>query len=165
MIANEDSEPVELPMAAEVAVGRVAAGASQVFVGSSDDGLEASVHEVHTVIDSISSSRVSTPSEGQVESPKCGHEDLGASSDGLRGTFTFPNGTVCTLPHGVSLKGLEFDEAVLAARLIREHEGAFSMDRLDLGYCTLIPHEINLVDNSVVNLPYRGDSLQTVSRR
>ena len=62
---------------------------------------------------------------------------------------------ISSLDHQLFSNLKEFYEAVLAAGLIREHEGAFSMDRLDLGYCTLIPHEIKLVDDSVVNLPFR----------
>ena len=72
-----------------------------------------------------------------------------------RELFVFPNGTKFSLPPGISLKDLSASEAVLAADLIRKHEAAFSKDSLDLGYNDLIPHEINVVDDKPVNLPYR----------
>ena len=43
----------------------------------------------------------------------------------------------------------------MAAQLIKKHEAAFSMGPLDLGKCTLIPHEIHLTSEQPIRLPYR----------
>ena len=155
LIANEGSDPLEISMAAEVAVAYSVSGTSEVFVDPSDSGLGVSVHEVHAAMGGVGAAQFPTDSQGKGSPSGCGPEEVDAGPDVLRESFTFPDGTVYRLPPGVSLKALELDKAVLAAELVRKHEAAFSLDSLDLGHCTLIPHEIKLSHDSVVNLPYR----------
>ena len=63
--------------------------------------------------------------------------------------------TEITLPPGISLEGIESPDKERIARLLRDHNAAFSKDDLDLGRCDTIPHRINVNDTKPVRLPYR----------
>ena len=70
--------------------------------------------------------------------------------------FVFPDGLSYKLPPGIDLNELDPKDAVSVAELIRKYELAFSMGPLDLGKCSLIPHEIHLtISDQSVRLPYR----------
>lgn len=70
-------------------------------------------------------------------------------------TFTFTDGTEVLLPHGLSLCGMDYHEASRIAKLLADHEAAFSRDEFDLGQCDLIPHEIKVTSDKTIRLPYR----------
>ncbi|PIK57859.1 putative transposon Ty3-I Gag-Pol polyprotein, partial [Apostichopus japonicus] len=44
---------------------------------------------------------------------------------------------------------------IAVARLVNKHTTAFSNDALDLGFCDVIPHEINVTSSTPIRLPYR----------
>lgn len=75
--------------------------------------------------------------------------------EGKRESFRFQDDSVYFLPPGISLRDLPLEAAEAVASLIKKHEGAFSTGPFDLGFCSLIPHEINLSDDKPVSLPYR----------
>ena len=154
-IVNTCAEPVHIPAATTVAIAREVAVTTEIFVNPSDEVMEVSVRNIHAVVGKIDATRVRPDPDVRVELGQSEHvEDYNHSST-LRELFVFPDGTTFELPPGLSLKELDQTDAVRAARLIKENMDAFSLDPYDLGYCTLIPHEIKLTDDSVVNLPYR----------
>ena len=154
-IVNTSTEPVHIPEATTVAVAREVAVTTEIFVNPSDDVLEVSVRNLHAVVGGVDTTRVQSDPDVRVELDQSEHVKDDNQSSTFRELFVFPDGTTFELPPGLSLKELSKTEAVMAARLIKEHIDAFSLDPYDLGYCTLIPHEIKLTDDSVVNLPYR----------
>ena len=69
--------------------------------------------------------------------------------------FTFTDGKEVKLPHGISLHEMDYQDASRIAKLLIDHEAAFSRDEFDLGQCDLIPHEIKVTSDKTVRLPYR----------
>ena len=58
------------------------------------------------------------------------------------------------LPTGVKLDHSP-EEADLLAQLLHENRAVFAASEMDLGFCTVIPHEINTSDQNPIRLPYR----------
>ncbi|XP_033120243.1 uncharacterized protein LOC117119526 [Anneissia japonica] len=65
------------------------------------------------------------------------------------------DGTRLVLPRGVNLVGVDQVEADMIAKLLHKNQTVFSQDSMDLGFCNVIPHQINLKDGKPIRLPYR----------
>ena len=152
-VANASAEPLIFPSHTDLAIVSEVVPVEHVFVEHGKDGFDVQVHQV--VFDGVDvlevGAKIDSP-KPEVDIPNVSNE---RQLDCVRERFVFPDGTEFLLPRGIKLDNLNPEEAVLAANLIQKHEGAFSKDSFDLGFCDLIPHRINLTDDKPVNLPYR----------
>ena len=156
LIVHTGARPLSISANTQVAIARVVELSEQVEVNSYDGAVNVFVHQV-VYIESDMMGECGNVSDGNsdgVEPSKRDdvHKDL---PDQQKESFVFPDGTSFDLPPGLSLDGLSAADAVMAARLIEAHVGAFSMSPYDLGYNDSIPHEIHLTDDKAINLPYR----------
>ena len=151
LVANQSVEPLTVPADTTMALANELVASDEVFIDPSSDGMEVSVCSVHAFV----GDGVEIPKEHDSTGQRPDHFVPQTPSIDGREVVHFSDGTTFKLPPGLSIKGLSAIEAISAAKLIQKHVGAFSMDPYDLGCCKLIPHEIKLTDDSVVNLPYR----------
>ena len=148
-IFNTGFGSVLIPRDVKVATATLVEATEEVVVDSSCDEITVSVQNVVSIETDCAEVSVESPKQKSEEVPQ------GETFDKPREPFVFPDGEEFLLPPGLSLKNLSDSDAVEAARLVQRHNDAFSADPLDLGYCSLIPHEIKLTDDRPVNLPYR----------
>ena len=152
LVENLGSEACVVPPLTKVGVAYEVQLSEQVVLGPCEDGVEVSVRFMVSDDSHVSVNDAEVPKPSGLDYNGGGTHFV---CNQHRELFVFPNGTKFLLPPGISLKDLSTSEAVLAAELIRKHEAAFSKSSLDLGYNYLIPHEISVVDDRPVNLPYR----------
>ena len=150
LVCNFGETPVTLPAKSKIATALEARLNNEVHLWEIEEGLQVSVEQV--VVDQ--NSGVSEGAANNVEGETIGMR-VPSSPVASRETIVFPDGFSYLLPPGISLKEFDRREALLIAELIRKYEKAFSMGPLDIGECTLIPHEIKLTSDQPIRQPYR----------
>lgn len=153
LFANTSPNPLVVPPSTKIGTASDACLTEQVVVDSIDNCFHVSVHNVVAGVPDVTD--VDAESSGPVGSESPGHGGVQGSCDQQGELFVFPDGTEFLLPPGISLRSLNATDALSAAELIRKHQNVFSKGQFDLGYCDLIPHEIHLSDERLINLPYR----------
>lgn len=71
-------------------------------------------------------------------------------------TFTFTDGTECTLPPDIKLPThVSTDIREQLVRIIIKHRQAFAMSEFDIGRCDLLPFQIKMMNDKPFCFPYR----------
>ena len=143
IVANQGPESVHIPVATQLLTVREVSVTEQVVVAPTQGVLNVSVQSV-LVENGSDTSPVAPSMVGDMNEP-----------DEQTAVFSFADGSCYTLPPGLTLDGLEMDEATQVAALVRRYDSVFSKGSLDVGRCDLIPHEIQVVDASPVHAAYR----------
>ncbi|PIK45086.1 putative transposon Ty3-I Gag-Pol polyprotein [Apostichopus japonicus] len=139
LIANPGAQIVCIPPNYRVAEAVPARPRSEVFTSLRVDHIEVDVQEIYDV-----------DVEGAESEVKCTSPEVNK-----REKFQFPDGSSFLLPIGLSLKGLDTDQAIKVALLVKDNLEAFSNGDFDLGFCDAIPHEMKLQENTPIRQPYR----------
>nr|XP_054763137.1 uncharacterized protein LOC129269656 [Lytechinus pictus] len=105
-----------------------------ILIAKTEPGVEGDGHEPEQAMDTKPPSRTASASQER---------------------FTFTDGAEILLPQGISLDGMAYEDASRIAKLLHDHEAAFSKDEFDLGCCDMVPHEIRVTSDKPVRLPYR----------
>ena len=136
LLCNSYSKPCIIPPFSRLANATVVDEVDQVFVNSYGSEIQAEVRDVLGVGQSgLNSDQMLEESVGQKMMDSCDPD----SGDSLRKPI---------------IGDLSPEELRQVHDLLDRHSEAFAQSSLDLGMCDLIPHEIRLLDNRPVNLPF-----------
>ncbi|KAJ8039226.1 hypothetical protein HOLleu_16875 [Holothuria leucospilota] len=73
----------------------------------------------------------------------------------VKGSVRLEDGSPVKLPMGVNLEHLDDEKMRKVSVLLSKYSAAFSDGEYDLGFCDVIPHEINVTSDAPIRMPYR----------
>ena len=146
VVANPGPDTVTLPAATQIVTVQEVTATDQVVILPTSEKLTVSVQQVM-----VESSEDASLHTRLLQSNQPQVDEINTSPV----VFSFPDGTQYTLPPGLQLDGLEPEDAIRLAALVRQYDSVFSKGSTYIGRCDLIPHEIRVNDPGPVHAAYR----------
>ncbi len=146
IVANRGPDTVTIPAVTQIVTVQEVTATDQVVIMPTSDKLTVYVQQVM-----VESSEDASLHTRLLQSNQPQEDEINTSPV----VFSFPDGTQYALPPGLQLDGLESEDAIRLAALVRQYDSVFSKGSTDIGRCDLIPHEIRVTDPGPVHAAYR----------
>ena len=154
LMQNNSPKPVLVPPFTSVANASFIDPVTEAFAVANGNVIEVDVHEVVVVTEQPLGTPKSDKAVSAISSPSL--EDCGMlPACPVEQSNSHSLLPISDLPPGIDLSGVNPSILPSLVDLIWKRREAFSSGPLDLGRCDVIPHQIRLVDNNPVNLPFR----------
>ncbi|PIK52350.1 putative transposon Ty3-I Gag-Pol polyprotein [Apostichopus japonicus] len=145
MVANTTDKQVCIPPHTNIAMALEAHQKDEVMVVEEEGRMEVAVYGV--ILDET---EIVAAGQAARDAPTPANESVKGPED-----FILLDGSKITLPPGISLQGMDTEQANKIALLLKDNMEAFSVGDFDLGCCDSIPHIIKVSDDTPIRLPYR----------
>ncbi|PIK41092.1 putative transposon Ty3-I Gag-Pol polyprotein [Apostichopus japonicus] len=144
MVANTTDKQVCIPPHTNIAMALEAHQKDEVMVVEEEGRMEVAVYGV--ILD-----------ETEIVAGQAARDEPTPANESVKGPedFILLDGSKITLPPGISLQGMDTEQANKIALLLKDNMEAFSVGDFDLGCCDSIPHIIKVSDDTPIRLPYR----------
>lgn len=152
LVVNESSGDITLPAATHITTAMEIEVEKKIHVTEKDECLEVTIYEI--AVDNRPNFPQNLDSDHQCEEADDVTETPSAEETEACSVL-MEDGSVITLPIGVTLPPLEPEEMRQVAYLLDKNREAFSKGEFDLGYCDTIPHVIKVTDDTPIRQPYR----------